>query len=95
MEFDWLNPSFEFDEIVNPRQVEESFEDPFSLRILPDSPRFARQGRYLCLGKSLNGKHFFSVYRSNGKLMRVLICRIMTEAEQYFYERKAQQALNS
>ena len=35
MEFDWLDASFDLHK-VTPREIEESFEDPFSLRLLPD-----------------------------------------------------------
>ena len=41
--------------------VEESFEDPFAVRLLPDTPRFAVQARYFNLGMSVRGTGIFSV----------------------------------
>ena len=35
MEFDWQEPSFETTD-VSSKEIEESFEDPFALRLLPD-----------------------------------------------------------
>ena len=40
MEFDWNNPPFELDGSLTVRDIEESFEDPFAIRLLPDSPRY-------------------------------------------------------
>jgi hypothetical protein len=41
MEFDWNNPPFDLDGSLTQREIEESFEDPFAIRLLPDSPRLA------------------------------------------------------
>ena len=70
------------------REIEETFEDPHSLRLLPDAPRFAEESRTFCLGKTLNGRGIFSVFRADGKRIRVISARTMTEEEDYFYERK-------
>ncbi len=93
MEFDWNNPPFEWDSSLTPRDVEESFEDPFAVRLLPDSPRFAAQARYFNLGKSASGIGVFSVYRTNGKQIRVLRARPFMPEEQFFYQRKLNQTL--
>lgn len=95
MEFDWINPSFELDGPLTTQDVEESFEDPFAIRLLPDSPRFGVQARYFNLGKSASGVGFFSVYRTNGKVIRVILARPFTDEEAYFYQRKMTQALAS
>src|SRR5438128_2439011 len=55
MEFDWNNLPFELDSSLTHREIEESFEDPFALRLLPDSPRFSAQARFFNLGMSANG----------------------------------------
>jgi hypothetical protein len=34
MDFDWLGVSFDLSKIT-PKDIEESFEDPFSLKLLP------------------------------------------------------------
>lgn len=94
MEFDWNNTPFEWDGSLSPRDVEESFEDPFAVRLLPDSGRFSVQARFFNLGRSANGLGIFSVYRTNGKQVRVLCARPFDPEEQFFYQRKLNQALS-
>jgi hypothetical protein len=72
MEFDWNNQPFDLDSSLTQREIEESFEDPFAVRLLPDSSRFGVQARFFNLGMSAGGIGIFSVYRTNGKLVRVL-----------------------
>jgi uncharacterized DUF497 family protein len=88
MEFEWsLYKSTQFTQ----EEVAESFEDPFSLRLLPDANRFAVQNRFFSLGCSNGGKNVFAVYTSTGKIIKVLAARPMTDEESYFYERKSQE----
>jgi uncharacterized DUF497 family protein len=94
MEFDWTNRPFELDGTLSELDVEESFEDPFAIRLLPDSPRFSVQARYFNLGKSAGGLGIFSVYRTNGRQIRVISARLFTEEEQFFYQRKIKQSLD-
>ena len=93
MEFDWNNPPFELNSSLTQRDIEESFEDPFAVRLLPDSPRFSVQARYFNLGKAANGTGLFSVYRTNGKQVRVIYARPFVAEEQFFYQRKLNQTL--
>ena len=93
MEFDWNNSPFETDGSLTQRDIEESFEDPFAIRLLPDSPRFSVQARFFNLGMSANGDGVFSVYRTNGKMVRVIHARGFQPEERYFYQRKMEQAL--
>ena len=93
MEFDWINPPFDVTGPLGPRDIEESFEDPFAVRLLPDSSRFSVQARYFNLGKSAAGAGVWSVYRTNGKIIRVVLARSFTDAEEYFYQRKLKQTL--
>ena len=90
MEFDW---SLYATPEIPQTEVQESFEDPFCLRILPGGGALAEHSRFLCLGKSLSGKSVFSLYSSDGKKMRPIASRRMTDAESYFYERKAKDSL--
>jgi len=90
MEFEWSHYQ---SKQLNPDEISESFEDPFSLRLLPDANRFALQNRFFSLGCSSGGKRIFSVYTSTGKIVRVLAARGMTEQEAYFYERKSKENL--
>ena len=95
MEFDWINPPFELGNPLGPRDIEESFEDPFAVRLLPDSARFSVQARFFNLGKSAAGVGVFAVYRTNGKVVRVVLARPLTPAEEYFYQRKLKQTLEA
>ncbi|HCL91636.1 MAG TPA: hypothetical protein PLN97_08930 [Verrucomicrobiota bacterium] len=93
MDFDWNNPPFNLDRSLTLREIEESFEDPFAIRLLPDSARFAVQARFFNLGVSAAGTGIFSVYRTNGKQARVLFARPFEPEERFFYQRKVDQAL--
>jgi uncharacterized DUF497 family protein len=93
MEFDWNNKPFNLDSSLTQREIEESFEDPFALRVLPDSPRFSVQTRFFNLGMSAGGIGIFSVYRTNGKQVRVLFARPFEAEERFFYQRKMDQTL--
>ena len=90
MEFDW---SLYNSEELKPDEVAESFEDPFSLRFMPDAGAIADQSRFFCLGMSLRSRGLFSVYSSNGKQIRVLAAREMSEQEVFFYNRKTKEFL--
>ncbi len=90
MEFDW---TLYKSNALTAEEIAESFEDPFSLRLLPDSNRFASQNRFFSIGCSNGGKGIFSVYSSTGKIVKVLVARLMTEEETYFYERKSKENL--
>jgi hypothetical protein len=92
MEFDWNNSSFELGSLSQ-REIEESFEDPFAVRLLPDTPRFGVQARFFNLGMSAGGVGVYSVYRTNGKLVRVLLARPFEPEERFFYQRKLDQTL--
>jgi uncharacterized DUF497 family protein len=88
MDFDWTESSFNGQQGLSIQEVEESFEDPYAIRLLPDSPRFSKESRMFCLGKTLGGRGVFSVCRSDGRQVRVIAARPMTEEENYYYERK-------
>lgn len=93
MEFDWNNLPFNLDGSLTQREIEESFEDPFALKLLPDSPRFSLQARFFNLGMSAGGVGIFSVYRTNGKQVRILLARPFEPEERFFYQRKMDQTL--
>ena len=88
MEFDWINAPADLSD-VTPKDIEETFEDPFSIRLLPDVDDLsASEARYFILGKSVSGRGVFTVFWTDGKRYRVIQSRAMTEAESSFYERK-------
>jgi uncharacterized DUF497 family protein len=93
MEFDWNNLPFSLDGSLTQREIEESFEDPFAVKLLPDSPRFAVQARFFNLGMSAGGTGVFSVYRTNGKQVRIIYARPFQPEERFFYQRKMDQNL--
>ncbi len=93
MEFDWNNPPFNLDSSLTLQEIEETFEDPFAIRLLPDSSRFSVQARYFNLGMSASGTGIFSVYRTNGKQVRVIFARPFQPEERYFYQKKMEQTL--
>jgi uncharacterized DUF497 family protein len=87
MDFDWLGVSFDLTKLP-PKDIEESFEDPFSLKFLPDENGNGSEARYYNLGKSLGGRAVFSVFWTDGKKYRVIFARDMTASENDFFERK-------
>jgi uncharacterized DUF497 family protein len=87
MDFDWIDPPFDIRK-VSPKEIEESFEDPFSLRMLPEFDSGERAARYLCLGRTLANRGLFSVFWTDGKSFRVICARDMTAEESAFYDRK-------
>lgn len=93
MEFDWNNLPFELDRSLSQREIEESFEDPFAVKLLPDSRRFAVQARFFNLGMSAGSVGVFSVYRTNGKQVRIIHARPFEPEERFFYQRKMDQTL--
>ena len=92
MEFDWNNPPFDLGSLSQ-REIEESFEDPFAVRLMPDSPRFSVQARFFNLGMSAAGVGIFCVYRTNGRQVRVTLARLFEPEERFFYQRKLEQTL--
>ena len=94
MEFDWNNPPFNLDRSLSLQAIEESFEDPFAVRLMPDSPRFGVQTRFFNLGMSAGGIGILSVYRTNGRQVRVLLARPFEPEERFFYQRKMGQTLS-
>ncbi len=87
MDFDWLDAPFDLRKIA-PKEIEESFEDPFSLRLLPESADAAESARYFNLGKSVSDRGIFTVFWTDGKRYRAILARDMTPEELSFYERK-------
>jgi len=72
---------------TTPRELEEIFEDPFAIRFLPDVDRADGQSRYFALGRSVQDRHLFISFWTDGKVARVLAARDMTDGEVRFYQR--------
>lgn len=95
MDFDWNNPPFNLKSSITIKEIEESFEDPFAVRLMPDSPRFSAQARFFNVGVAASGAGIFTVYRTNGKLVRVIHARPFESEDKFFYQRKVNQTLGS
>ncbi len=87
MEFDWLDAPFDLRPIP-PKEIEESFEDPFSIRLLPENGEGNEDARYFNLGKSVGDRGIFTVFWTDGKKYRAILSRAMTPEEVSFYDRK-------
>lgn len=87
MEFDWLDTPFDL-KAIPPKEIEESFEDPFSLRLLPEGIEDDAKARFFNLGRTLGDRGLFSLFWTDGKRYRVILSRDMTPEETAFYERK-------
>lgn len=86
MEFDWLNCPFDLKK-TPPGEVAEAFEDPFSIRFLPEVDEEV-DNRYFMIGRTVENRYLFSVFWTDGKNYRVLACRDCTADERSFYDRK-------
>jgi uncharacterized protein len=95
MDFDWTNPPFTLDSCLQLEEIESSFDDPFALKLMPDSQRFSVQARFFNLGVSSSGGGVFTVYRTNGKSIRVVHARRFEAEERFLYQRKMDQQLEA
>ena len=92
MEFDWTGNSFAPEEI-SPKEIEETFEDPFSIRIMPELDAIeGHEARYFILGRAISNRAIFSVFWTDGKRYRVIFSRLMTPEEETFYDRRNSEA---
>jgi uncharacterized protein len=87
MELDIIDVQFDLKNI-KPRELEEAFEDPFSVRFLPDNERTDRASRYYALGRTVADRYLFLSFWTDGKTTRVVAAREMVDSEQKFYDRK-------
>ena len=94
MEFDWDTNNSRPEGSLKIKDVEESFEDPFAVRLLPDSARFAEQARYFNLGRATKGHGTFTVYRTNGKQFQIILARLFEPEENFFYEKQQAKLLS-
>ena len=87
MELDLLDVHFDLKDL-NPREIEEALEDPFSVRFLPDRDRNDGETRYYALGRTIENRYLFLCFCSDGKKVRVVAVRDLTEGERKYYDRK-------
>ncbi|MFZ4598446.1 MAG: BrnT family toxin [Terrimicrobiaceae bacterium] len=92
MEFEWSHLGSERGDIPA-KDVEESFEDPFSIRLLPEVDLAKdREARYFILGRAISGLSIFTVFWTDGKRYRIIFSRRMSPEEEAFYDRKNSEA---
>ncbi len=87
MELDLIDVQFDL-RTIKPRELEEAFEDPFSVRFLPDNDRSDGVSRYYALGRTIADRYLFFAFSTDGKTARVVAAREMSDSEQKFYDRK-------
>ncbi|MBN8457747.1 MAG: BrnT family toxin [Verrucomicrobia bacterium] len=87
MELDLIDVQFDL-RSIKPRELEEALEDPFGVRFLPDTDRPDGAARYYALGRTVSDRYLFVSFWTDGKTVRVVAARNMTEGEQRFYDRK-------
>lgn len=92
MEIDILDVNFDTKHIL-PREVEEAMEDPFALRLLPDSDSTSRKARYFCLGRTVGNRDLFICFWTDGSIHRIIFAREMAPEEANFYQRKLAETL--
>lgn len=73
---------------IQPHELEEAFEDPFSVRFLPDSPRKGPATRHYALGRTVADRYLFLSFATDCKPARIVAFRDMSEAERRFYDRR-------
>ena len=86
MELDFTDSPVDL-KATTPRELEEVFEDPFAIRLLPDSERADGESRYYMLGRTVGDRYLFCAFWTDGKSARVVASREMTESETRFYQR--------
>ena len=86
MELELANTTIDLT-VYTPGELEELFEDPFSIRFLPDVDRSDGENRYYLLGRTILDRYIFLAFWTDGKRTRVISAREMTEAELRFYQR--------
>ncbi len=87
MDLDFTDTPFDT-KAIKPHEIEEVFEDPFSIRLLPDNERSDGEARFYLIGKSIANRGLFLSFWSDGKKARVISARELASDEESYYERK-------
>ena len=73
---------------TKPKEIEESLEDPFAVRLLPDADRADGEARYYALGRTVSDRYLFLCFWTDGKKAKMIAVRDLTESEIRFYDRR-------
>lgn len=87
MELEFTDTPFDT-KATKPHEIEEVFEDPFSLRLIPDHDRADGEARFYLIGKTIGNRGLFLAFWSDGKRARVVSARDLTPDEEAYYERR-------
>jgi uncharacterized DUF497 family protein len=87
MELDFTDASFDTKDI-KPHEIEEVFEDPFSIRLIPDNEREDGEVRFYLLGRTIGNRGLFLAFWTNGKNARVAAARELAVDELAYCDRK-------
>lgn len=87
MELDFTDTPFDT-KVFKPHEIEEVFEDPFSIRLLPDTERADGEVRYYMIGRTIGNRGLFLAFWSDGKRARVVSARELVDDESSYYDRK-------
>jgi uncharacterized protein len=87
MELDFTDTPFDT-KVFKPHEIEEVFEDPFSIRLLPDTERADGEARYYMIGRTIGNRGLFLAFWSDGKKARVVSARELVDDESSYYDRK-------
>ena len=86
MELNLIDTPFDLRHI-KPGELEEVFEDPFSVKFLPDNDRSDGASRYYALGRTVADRHLFIAFTTDGKIAHVVAAREMSDPERRLYDR--------
>ena len=87
MELDFTDTPFDT-KVFKPHEIEEVFEDPFSIRLLPDTERADGEARYYMIGRTIGNRGLCLAFWSDGKKARVVSARELVDDESSYYDRK-------
>ncbi|MGJ8694828.1 MAG: BrnT family toxin [Verrucomicrobiaceae bacterium] len=87
MDLDFADTPFDT-KFIKPHEIEEIFEDPFSIRLIPDTDREDGETRFYLLGRTIGNRSLFLCFWTDGKRARVIGAREMSEDESAYYDRK-------
>ncbi len=87
MELDFTDTPFDTKEF-KPHEIEEIFEDPFAIRLLPDNERADGEARFYLIGRTIGNRGLFLAFWSDGKKARVVSARELHDDESSYYDRK-------
>lgn len=79
---DWVLEKITAKHGLEPEEVEEAFFNP------PHKVRRSQSGKLLLYGRSLAGRYLFVVFVAEGRHVRVISARDMTDAERRLFREK-------